>query len=244
MRSFAVSEFGASRFTTRASGAGSGKTRIDQRCLVMDEIVRQAVAMLKVSADAKEISVDICIDPNIPLVWADPDRVFQALTNLIENAIKFTPPKGSVLVEARLVDSDSEFVYLSVKDTGPGIRPEAKALIFERLFQVPDSIDTSRTGLGLGLYITKQLVQLHGGRIWVESQPGQGSIFSFTLPLFSLSKVIFPVVTEQGRLREAITLIAVQVKPQLPPLVAGPEPKSWTCSVSAGHETGYNPARH
>jgi len=104
-----------------------------------------------------------------------------------------------------------------VKDTGPGIRPEAKALIFERLFQVPDSIDTSRTGLGLGLYITKQLVQLHGGRIWVESQPGQGSIFSFTLPLFSLSKVIFPVVTEQGRLREAITLIAVQVKPQLPP---------------------------
>jgi hypothetical protein len=88
-----------------------------------------------------------------------------------------------------------------------------KALIFERLYQDPNSIDDSRKGLGLGLYISKQLVQLHGGKIWVESQLSHGSTFVFTLPLFSLAKFLAPIITHQGRLRDSISLITVELTP-------------------------------
>ena len=155
----------------------------------------------------------MAIDSGIPLVYADPDRVLQVLTNLIHNAIKFTPREGSAKVTASLVDADPDFVYISVSDTGVGVSPEARALIFERLYQEPDSIDDSRKGLGLGLYIAKELVHLHGGRIWLESSKGQGSTFSFTLPLFSLSKLLVPVITNQGKLREAASLVTVEVTP-------------------------------
>ena len=200
-----------------ATRVESGKTRIEPRCVVIGEVVHQAVGMLRATAEEKGLRLEVRLDARIPLVWADPDRVLQALTNLIENAIKFTQPEKSVLVEARLMDLDPGFVYLSVEDTGSGIRPQAEALIFERLFQAPDRIDGNQTGLGLGLYITKELVRLHGGRIWVESQPGYGSTFSFTLPLFSLAKLLFPIVTDQGRLRDSIALITVQIGSLLPP---------------------------
>jgi hypothetical protein len=155
-------------------------------------------------------------------VLADPDRALQVLTNLIHNAIKFTPSGGSATIKASLVEADPEFVYISVSDTGVGITPEARPLIFERLYQEPDSIDDSRKGLGLGLYIAKGLVQLHGGRIWMESEKGKGSIFSFTLPLFSLSKLLLPVITSQGKLREAASLITVELAP-----VVGPALGNW-----------------
>ena len=83
-------------------------------------------------------------------------------------------------------------------DTGCGIAPEARALVFERLYQDPNAVDNNRKGLGLGLFIAKELVSLHGGRIWVASEPGHGSTFSFTLPLYSLAKLLFPVITHRG----------------------------------------------
>jgi hypothetical protein len=102
-------------------------------------------------------------------------------------------------------------VYISVADTGRGIGPEAKALIFERLYQDPNSIDSSRAGLGLGLFIAKELVELHGGKIWVASEVGNGSSFSFTLPLYSLAKLLFPVITYEGHLRESVVLVKVEL---------------------------------
>ena len=78
--------------------------------------------------------------------------------------------------------SDSDFVCVTVTDTGPGITPESRHLIFERLYQSPNSVDSSRKGLGLGLFIAKELITLHGGRIWVSSNEGLGSTFSLTLP--------------------------------------------------------------
>ena len=129
------------------------------------------------------------------MIYADANRVLQVLANLIENAIKFTPADGSVMVKAYLTEDDPNFVQVSVADTGRGISPEAKALIFERLYQDPNSIDDSRKGLGLGLYIAKELVRLHGGQIWVESQLSHGSTFIFTLPLFSLAKFLAPIIT-------------------------------------------------
>ncbi len=112
-----------------------------------------------------------------------------------------------------MVEADPNMVYLSVTDTGGGIGPEAKALIFERLYQDPNSVDNNRAGLGLGLYIAKELVELHGGRIWVASEVGDGSTFSFTLPLYSLARLLFPVITYEGHLRDALVLVKVELTP-------------------------------
>jgi hypothetical protein len=184
--------------------------------------------MMQNSAQQKQVGLEAGLDTRIPLVHADPHRLLQVLTNLLDNAIKFTPPDGSVMVKACLVESDPDFVYVSVADTGRGISPEARNLIFERLYQDPNSIDDSRKGLGLGLYISKELVHLHGGRIWVESQPGHGSVFTFTVPLFSLAKLLFPVVTDQGRLRDAVSLITIAFAPSTK-LMASAEGAWQTC---------------
>jgi signal transduction histidine kinase len=196
-----------------ATRAESGKTRIEPQCIAIGEVIHQVLAMLRASAQNKQIGLESGVDTRIPLVFADADRILQVLTNLLDNAIKFTAPDGSVLVKAYLVEADPEFVYISVADTGRGIGPEAKNMIFERLYQDPDSIDDSRKGLGLGLYIAREIVHLHGGRIWVESEPGHGTVFTFTLPLFSLAKLIAPVIVENGRLRTSLVLITVEITP-------------------------------
>jgi signal transduction histidine kinase len=198
-----------------ATRAESGKISIEPRCLVATDVIQHAVSMMKASAQEKRIGLEAAVDTRIPMVYADPDRALQALLNLIENAIKFTPSEGSVMVKACLVEADHDFVYVSVADTGRGITPEARNLIFERLYQDPNSIDDSRKGLGLGLYITRELIRLHGGRIWVESQLGHGTVFSFTLPLFSMAKLLKPVIAMEGRLRDSISLITVELSPQL-----------------------------
>jgi sigma-B regulation protein RsbU (phosphoserine phosphatase) len=197
-----------------ATRAESGKIRIEPRCVAIAGVVQHAVAMLRATAEAKDVGLEMGVDSRISLVYADPDRVLQVLTNLIDNAIKFTPSEGSVMVKACMVDADPGFVYVSVVDTGRGISPEARPLVFERMYQDPNAIDNSRKGLGLGLYIVQELVRLQMGRIWVESQLEQGSTFTFTLPLFSLAKVLFPVITDQGHLRQALTLITVELTPR------------------------------
>ncbi|MBZ5651275.1 MAG: hybrid sensor histidine kinase/response regulator [Acidobacteriia bacterium] len=198
-----------------ATRAESGKITIEPRCVVIGDLIRQAVAMLQSTAQAKGIGLEAGIDTRIPFVYADANRVLQVLTNLVENAIKFTPADGSVMVKACLTEGNPDFVQVSVADTGRGISPEAKALIFERLYQDPNSVDDSRKGLGLGLYISKELVRLHGGQIWVESQLSHGSTLVFTLPLFSLTKLLTPILTHLGRLRESISLITLEVTPLL-----------------------------
>ncbi|HUK25165.1 MAG TPA: hybrid sensor histidine kinase/response regulator [Terriglobales bacterium] len=200
-----------------ASRTESGKVSLQRRCIAVDQVIEQAVAMLQASARAKQVGLEAAVDSRIPLLYADPDRVLQVLTNLIDNAVKFTPPEGSIMVRACMAELDPDFVYVSVTDTGRGISPEAKALIFERLYQDPNAVDSSRKGLGLGLYISKELVRLHGGKIWVESDPGHGSTFSFTLPLFSPAKLLRPVIVQHGKLREALSLISVRFTPRRTP---------------------------
>lgn len=196
-----------------ATRAEAGKMRIEPRCVAMSELVQQAVAMLRPTASEKHVGLEIGLDQRLPLVLADPDRVLEVLINLLDNAIKFTPPDGAVMLQASMVDADPAAVYISVSDTGRGISPEAKNLIFERLYQDPDSVDNNRSGLGLGLFICKEIVRLHEGRIWASSEPGQGSTFTFTLPVYSLAKLLAPVIVYEGRLRPAFVLLRIELSP-------------------------------
>jgi hypothetical protein len=169
--------------------------------------------MVRPMAVESRITVELEADPHIPLIYADPDRVLEILINLIDNAVKFTPLEGSVNVKLSQQETDPEFIYITVSDTGRGISAEALPLIFERLYQDPESVDGNRSGLGLGLYIARELVNLHGGRIWVASQPDQGTTFTFNLPVYSLAKLLAPVITHEQRLRESIVLVRVDLKP-------------------------------
>jgi signal transduction histidine kinase len=216
-----VNQLGAMvRDLLEASRAESGKIRIELRCVALGPLIRQAVAMMQPLAREKEVGLEVGVDTRIPFVHGDSGRILEVLINLIENGIKFTPHGGAVTVQASLVQTDPDFVYISVTDTGCGISPEARALVFERLYQDPDAVDNNRKGLGLGLFITKELVSLHGGRIWVASEPGQGSTFSFTLPLYSLARLLSPVIVDREKLRENIVLVKVVLRPLTKPVRA------------------------
>jgi signal transduction histidine kinase len=212
-----------------ATRAESGKTRIEPRCVVIGDIIGNAVSMLRATAREKGVGLEMAVDTRLPLVYADPERVLQVLINLIHNAIKFTPADGSVVVRGCLVEHDPDFAYISVSDTGRGISAEAKPLVFERMYQDPAGVDDSRKGLGLGLYIARELVHLHGGRMWVESQHGHGSVFSFTLPLFSLARMLTPVITSQDRMRDAVSLVTVELAPRGGPAIGNWREMRETC---------------
>src|SRR5207248_6384666 len=158
-----VNQLGAMvRDLLEASRAESGKIRIERRCVAISDLMRAAVAMMQAIADEKRVALEINVDDDIPYVHGDPDRILEVLINLIDNGIKFTPENGKVTVQAARVQADPDFVFVSVADTGCGIAPQARALIFEPLYQESDAIDGGRKGLGLGLYISKELVNLHG----------------------------------------------------------------------------------
>jgi signal transduction histidine kinase len=194
-----------------AARAESGKMRIEPRCVSLGELALQTIAMMRPAANEKRVGLEIGLDHRLPLVHADPDRVLEVMINLVDNAIKFTPAEGAVMLQACVVDADPGSVYISVSDTGRGIGPEAKALIFERLYQDADAIDNNRSGLGLGLFICREIVRLHEGKIWVSSEVGQGSTFTFTLPTYSLAKLLMPVVIHQDQLRPAFSLVRVEL---------------------------------
>jgi signal transduction histidine kinase len=141
------------------------------------QIVTEAIDTFQAQATANGISLVAEVVPGTYQVAFDPARILQVLVNLIGNAIKFTPAKGSVTVS---VERSGEEVRFRVRDTGPGIPEEQWEAVFERFLQVTKN---DRRGVGLGLYISKCIVQGHGGRIWVESRVGEGSTFSFTIPL-------------------------------------------------------------
>ncbi len=153
----------------------------------LDTAVAQVLAMLRPAAMEKGISLTSHLPPDLPPAWADPTMVERILTNLLSNAIKFTPAGGSVWVEAAVSARQSQMLEVSVSDTGVGIAPQHINEIFQRYrrLEVPGLGRVS--GTGLGLYIVKGLVEAHGGQIEVRSAPGEGSTFTFTLPLAPLS---------------------------------------------------------
>jgi len=173
-------------------------------------LIAEALRTCQASAELKSIRLLAEIAPSLPCAWADSSRVLQVLVNLISNATKFTSNNGTVTVRERVFAEDSSFLCLSVADTGCGISPENLGMIFDRLSQVK-SAESSRRGLGLGLFISRELVLQQGGRIWVESQVGHGSTFYFTLPVFSLPKLCDSIFTPTNLAVGCVALISIDL---------------------------------
>jgi signal transduction histidine kinase len=170
-----------------ATRAETAKLTVEPRRISIAELIAETLSTLGTTAATKGVILSADVFPDLPPVHADPNRVRQILVNLIDNGIKFTPENGTVSIRVHVFDEDPSFLCFAVADTGCGIRPEDTKMIFERLYQTTGTIQDSRKGLGLGLYICRELVSRHGGRIWVKSQLGQGSTFFFTLPVFPRS---------------------------------------------------------
>jgi signal transduction histidine kinase len=139
-------------------------------------LVKESVEAFQPLASAEGLSLDVEVRGNTLMAQFDHERILQVLANLLSNAIKFTPAGGRISLRVEPVGQDVRF---SVADTGSGIPGHQLEAVFERFWQARSE---DRRGMGLGLYISKGIVEAHGGRIWAESQPGQGSTFSFTLP--------------------------------------------------------------
>jgi signal transduction histidine kinase len=188
----------------------AGKMTIELQSAAASEAIDYVVNTLHGAATAKQLSLSSNIESRLPSVWADPKRIRQILIILVDNAIKFTPPNGMIHVRARL-DEDPQFVALEVSDSGCGISPEMTERVFDRLFQLSDPSATARKGLGLGLHICKELVTRQGGQIKVTSEPGQGAVFSVTLPVFSLAHVIAPAFCGQDCEQEPATVVVIEI---------------------------------
>ncbi|WP_052128786.1 ATP-binding protein [Neosynechococcus sphagnicola] len=157
----------------------SGKVDWKSEPLQISEIIERAISATSALSQTKQLALYQELEPGLPTLIGDRDRLIQVVINLISNAIKFTD-QGSVTCQARHFGHE---ILVSIIDTGGGIAPEDHDKVFEKFKQVGDTLTEKPMGTGLGLPICKQIVEHHGGRIWVESKLGEGSTFSFTLPL-------------------------------------------------------------
>jgi signal transduction histidine kinase len=155
----------------------AGRMELELSSVAIPEILRSAVSMLSERASGGGIALALSTEPEEITITADERRVRQIVFNLVSNAVKFTPSGGRVDISALAEDGRVE---IAVTDTGPGIRPEELERIFEEFEQA--TAGKKAEGTGLGLPLSRKLVELHGGRLWVESEPGKGSTFRFTLP--------------------------------------------------------------
>jgi len=160
----------------------SGVMKLDLKPLSISSVVSEVAESLGTLATAKGLDLNTDISSQEFVVNADKDRIVQVLTNLIGNAVKFIPTGCQINVT---VKDRSEHIEIAVTDNGPGLSKEDMEKIFDRFVQARNLTGTAQHGTGLGLTIAKELVQMHKGRIWVESTPGHGCSFYFTLPKYN-----------------------------------------------------------
>lgn len=158
----------------------SGKVRIMTETIVIEEIIEDAIETIEQLAKEKGIKIEKRIEKKLPTFQGDRDRIMQVMVNLLSNALKFTEiDKGKIEVSALKKDNN---LYVSVMDDGAGIAKEYQELIFDKFYQAHDQTIKKPKGSGLGLAISKRIIELHQGKIWVESEVGKGSEFSFMIP--------------------------------------------------------------
>ena len=156
----------------------SGEVRLHREVVPLAPLVARVFSEISVGRSVTDVKLDGDIDPDL-IVQADPERIHQVLFNLVDNAVRFTPPGGAVRITARHED---DRVEVTVADTGVGIPPEHLPRLFERFYRVDVARSRGDGGTGIGLAIARSVVEAHGGRIVAESVPGHGSTFTFDLP--------------------------------------------------------------
>jgi len=156
----------------------AGRMEMEFSTIPVRLLFEKAVAVFKTQAEEKAVSLSYHVPEELPNVKADDNKITWVLTNLISNALRYTHSKGNIRLSA---ESFGPYVQISVSDDGPGIPYEYQSKIFDKFVQIKS--DKVLGGSGLGLAICKEMVRAHGGTIWVDSVPGEGSVFTFTLPI-------------------------------------------------------------
>ena len=157
----------------------SGKMTLNFSNLIMSELIEEVSRGLRPLATQKKIEMSFMKSDGDGYVIADRDKIEQAVINLVNNAILYTPPGGKVMIS---MEHDQGYIKTSIRDTGVGIPTEEQPLIFDRFYRLEKDSILEPRGTGLGLYITRNVIEMHGGKIWVTSEFGKGSEFTFTLP--------------------------------------------------------------
>jgi len=173
----------------------SGVVEIRAEPTPVFDLIEECVATFRPLADDKGINISIDVDPidalEMPEVWCDPVRTAEVLNNLVDNALKFTPPGGSIALQLSCAE---ESIRVAVRDTGRGVQLENRERVFEQYFREAGDGDSGRGGLGLGLFVCRELIERQGGRIWLETDASaRGSCLEFTLPR------VMPARTEVAR---------------------------------------------
>jgi two-component system phosphate regulon sensor histidine kinase PhoR len=158
---------------------GAAELHLDR--VRIPDVVDAALERLRTFADRQRVGLSADVDaPSLPAVWGDEERLGQVLVNLLHNALKFSPPDSVVTVSAR---ADDDHIAVTVRDHGRGIARADLDRIFERFYKVDKARQRGQGGTGLGLSIARHIVEGHGGRIWAESEQGEGAAFTFTVPI-------------------------------------------------------------
>ncbi len=164
----------------------SGRVTLSRQPFNLEELIDQAIAELlrRYQGDDKHIRISKVCPPNLPRAYGDPDRIRRVVDNLLDNAYQYNLPEGQIEVT---LSAHDETAQVDIHDTGVGVPPEDQERVFERFFRGESTLTLGVAGTGLGLSIVSNLIEMHGGRIWLTSNgiPGEGSTFSFTLPLYS-----------------------------------------------------------
>jgi signal transduction histidine kinase len=158
----------------------AGRMELEVTTFHLPDAIENALLLIRERASRHGIKLDRAIDDRLGDFTGDERKIKQILVNILSNAVKFTPEGGRIKVDARLGDQSA---IISVSDSGIGIAKEDQEAIFEEFRQVGSNYAHKREGTGLGLTLTKRFVEMHGGKIWVESELGKGSTFTFTLPI-------------------------------------------------------------
>jgi signal transduction histidine kinase len=157
----------------------AGRMALEPTAFSLREVLGIGVTMVRERAASHQIALSLDVASDVDVITADERKVKQVVFNLLSNAVKFTPDGGRIAVVATLTKDE---VQVAVRDSGAGITPDDQAALFKEFAQTEDGRHAAE-GTGLGLTLAKRLVELHGGRIWVDSQVGAGSTFTFALPL-------------------------------------------------------------
>lgn len=159
-----------------------GSLQLEYQTVNSDDLIQRAERQINSLVAAKGLHLLTDIQTDVPAFSGDPDKLWRTLVNLLSNAIKFTSETGSISTAVLLCQKDNEIVF-AVRDTGEGIPKDSYEHIFQKFGQVATRTGGRQRSTGLGLTFCKMVAEAHSGRIWVESEVGQGSTFSFTIPL-------------------------------------------------------------